>query len=60
MNALLVADEIRARIMREAIGLSEDEATPTDEWMWKPLAYPTTAVSSKGGGRGGVEVGRAG
>ncbi|KAF8357507.1 dcr-1 [Pristionchus pacificus] len=43
MNALLVADEIRARIMREAIGLSEDEATPTDEWMWKPLAYPTTA-----------------
>ncbi|GMT08684.1 hypothetical protein PENTCL1PPCAC_30858 [Pristionchus entomophagus] len=31
MNALLVADEIRSRVMVEAIGLSEEEATPTED-----------------------------
>ncbi|GMR41734.1 hypothetical protein PMAYCL1PPCAC_11929, partial [Pristionchus mayeri] len=43
MNALLVADEIRQRVMVEAIGLKEEKATPTEEWQWKPLTYPTTA-----------------
>ncbi|GMT18805.1 hypothetical protein PFISCL1PPCAC_10102, partial [Pristionchus fissidentatus] len=43
MNALLVADEIRTRVMVEALGMSVEEATPTEDWQWSPLAYPATA-----------------
>ncbi|CAI4229108.1 unnamed protein product [Auanema sp. JU1783] len=42
LNHLLLADELRSRVMTDALGYSTNDTVPGEDFDWSPLSYPAT------------------